>query len=105
MNYSDLVLKDEEKIVFALRSLYRKYGYKQYKVSSFEEYDLYMRNKNFLVSENILSFTDTDGRLMALKPDITISIVKNTKDTKVCRNSATTRMYTGLRSIPTDSRK
>ena len=90
MNYSDLVLKDEEKIVFALRSLYRKYGYKQYKVSSFEEYDLYMRNKNFLVSENILSFTDTDGRLMALKPDITISIVKNTKDTegmqKFCYN-------------------
>ena len=90
MNYSDLVLKDEEKAVFALRSLYRKYGYKQYKVSKFEEYDLYVRNKSFLVSESILTFTDTNGRLMALKPDVTLSIVKNTKDCegmqKLCYN-------------------
>lgn len=90
MNYSDLVLKDEEKAIFALRSLYHKYGYKQYKVSKFEEYDLYMRNKSFLVSESILSFTDTNGRLMALKPDVTLSIIKNTKETdsmqKLCYN-------------------
>jgi len=49
-------------------------------MSKFEEYDLYVRNKSFLVSDNILTFTDTDGRLMALKPDVTLSIVKNTPD-------------------------
>ena len=38
-------------------------------------------NKHFLLSENILTFTDTDGRLMALKPDVTLSIIKNTRDT------------------------
>ena len=80
MNLDNSVLKNDEKAVFQLRSLYRKYGYSQYKMSKFEEYDLYVRNKNFLVSDNIITFTDTDGKLMALKPDVTLSIVKNTKD-------------------------
>ncbi len=76
------VLRNDEKAVFALRALYRKYGYTQYKMSKFEEYDLYVRNKDFLVSENVITFNDTDGRLMALKPDVTLSIIKNTKETK-----------------------
>ena len=73
------VLKPEEQVAFALRSLYQTYGYQQYKVSKFEEYDLYAQNKNFLSSKQILTFSDTNGRLMALKPDITLSIVKNTR--------------------------
>ena len=43
---SETVLKEDEKIAFALRSLYRKYGYLSYKMSKFEEYDLYVRNKD-----------------------------------------------------------
>ena len=66
--------------MYGLRDLYQSYGYVRYKVSKFEEYDLYAHNKSFLVSERILSFTDTDGRLMALKPDVTLSIVKNVDD-------------------------
>ncbi len=80
MNNENSVLRNEEKAVFALRSLYGKYGYSRYKMSKFEEYDLYVRNKDFLVSDNIITFTDTDGKLMALKPDVTLSIIKNTKD-------------------------
>ena len=80
MNINDSVLKNEEKAIFGMRSLYRKYGYSQYKMSKFEEYDLYVRNKDFLVSDNIISFTDTNGRLMALKPDVTLSIIKNGSD-------------------------
>jgi ATP phosphoribosyltransferase regulatory subunit len=74
------VLKNEEKAIYTLRSLYKQYGYSLYKVSKFEEYDLYAHNKNFLVSQNILSFTDTNGKLLALKPDVTLSIVKNLAD-------------------------
>lgn len=73
-------LKYGEQAVFLLRSLYSKYGYKQYKMRKFEEYDLYVQNKDFLISDNVITFTDTNGKLMALKPDVTISIVKNTKD-------------------------
>ncbi len=60
-----------------LRELYRSRGYSHYRMSRFEPYDLYAGNKRFLVSEDILTFTDTDGRLMALRPDVTLSIAKN----------------------------
>ena len=72
-------MKPDERVMRALKDLYSAYGYRQYKVSQFEEYDLYVQNKNFLTSEQILTFSDTNGRLMALKPDVTLSIVKNTR--------------------------
>ena len=71
-------LKTQEKVLFGLRDLYSSYGYSRFKMSKFEEYDLYVRNKDFLVSDSVITFTDTNGRLMALKPDVTLSIVKNT---------------------------
>ena len=80
MNINENVLKNDERVALRLRDLYRSYGYAQYKMSKFEEYDLYARNKDFLISDNVITFTDTNGKLMALKPDVTLSIVKNTKD-------------------------
>jgi len=77
------LMKQEEKAVYALRALYQHYGYSQFKMSKFESYDLYMRNKDFLVSDGIITFTDTDGTLMALKPDVTLSIVKNFRGDQV----------------------
>ncbi len=77
------VLKNDEKAIYTLRSLYKKYGYSQFKMSKFEEYDLYAKNKSFLVSDNVITFNDTDGKLMALKPDVTLSIIKNTKNDSV----------------------
>ncbi|MBR3835665.1 MAG: ATP phosphoribosyltransferase regulatory subunit [Clostridia bacterium] len=78
--FSTNLLKNEEKAVFALRSIYQKYGYTPFKMSKFEEYDLYVRNKDFLVSDSVITFTGMNGKLLALKPDVTLSIVKNTKD-------------------------
>ena len=78
-------LSSEEKIVFELRSLYQQSGYSKYKMSKFEEYDLYANNKDFLVSDHIITFTDTNGKLMALKPDVTLSIVRSSKDSDALR--------------------
>ena len=69
-----------EQLAKTLNDLYRSYGYSPYTMSKFEEYELYLRNKDFLVSDRVLTFTDTDGKLMALKPDVTLSIIKNTGD-------------------------
>lgn len=69
-----------EQTVFSLRLLYSSYGYTQYKMGKFEEYDFYSRNKDFLVSDSVITFTDTNGKLMALKPDVTLSIIKNDGD-------------------------
>ena len=81
----------EERIGFALRALYRDYGYSLYRMSKFEEYDLYARNKDFLISDNVITFNDAGGRLMALKPDVTLSIVRSTRERgggvrKLCYN-------------------
>lgn len=76
----EILLKNEEKAVFALRSLYKKYGYSSFKMSKFEEYDFYVRNKGFLESDNIITFNDVNGKLLALKPDVTLSIIKNGED-------------------------
>ena len=70
-------LRPDERAGLMLRELYHRHGYQPYRMSKFEPYDLYAKNKSFLVSEHILTFTDTDGRLMALKPDVTLSIIKN----------------------------
>ena len=71
MMIDDRVMNGQERISFRLRSLYSEYGYERYRMSKFEEYDLYSRNKDFLFSEGVITFTDTNGRLMALKPAAT----------------------------------
>ncbi|MBE6733126.1 MAG: hypothetical protein E7561_03925 [Ruminococcaceae bacterium] len=80
MKNSDLLLSFNENVIFSLRSLYSSRGYSQYKMSKFEEYDLYAANKDFLISDSVITFTDIGGKLMALKPDVTLSIIKNIKD-------------------------
>lgn len=80
MKINESVLSASEKILLALKSLYFEQGYSSYKMSKFEEYDLYAKNKEFLVSDNVITFTDVSGKLMALKPDVTLSIIKNSKD-------------------------
>ncbi len=70
----------DERAVFALRELYEGYGYSRYKMSRFEEYDLYVNNKDFLISDEVITFTDRSGRLLAMKPDVTLSIIKDAPD-------------------------
>ncbi|MBQ6383358.1 MAG: ATP phosphoribosyltransferase regulatory subunit [Clostridia bacterium] len=76
----DRLMDTQERIGYRLMDLYDTNGYNRYRMSKFEEYDLYSRNRDFLLSENVITFTDTNGRLMAMKPDVTLSIVKNMKD-------------------------
>ena len=78
----ETLMNFEERSAYKLRSLYKKYGYLPYEMGKFEEYELYIRNKDFLVSDRVITFNDTNGKLMALKPDVTLSIIKNGEDTK-----------------------
>ena len=98
------IMTGEEKYVGDLRQLFASFGYKQYKMSKFEEYSLYGGNIDFLVSDSVITFTDTDGKLMALKPDVTLSIVKNVPDdettlSKVCYNENVYRVSKGTGSF------
>lgn len=83
MKHKKAELKPDEKACLDLRGLYEQYGYKKYKMGKFEEYSLYVENKDFLAGgDKVITFTDLDGRLLALKPDVTLSIIKNTTATK-----------------------
>ncbi len=66
-----------EKAAGALKTLYSRYGYSHFKMSKFEKYDLYAQNRNFLRGDRMITFTDNGGQLLALRPDVTLSIVKN----------------------------
>ena len=73
----DRVLTRQERIALELRSLYLRNGFKYFRMPSFEEYDFYADKKEFLSTKEILTFTDADGRLMALRPDVTLSLIKH----------------------------
>ena len=78
-NKIETTFRDEEYLI-GLRRLFESFGYKNFKMRKFEKYDLYLENKSFLRSGNIITVTDPKGRLLALKPDVTLSIVKNVRE-------------------------
>lgn len=80
MTINDSIMQQSEKMIFLLRELFLRNGFAPYRMSRFEEYDLYAKNKEFLISDNVITFTGAGGKLMALKPDVTLSIIKNSKD-------------------------
>ena len=91
-------LQGDEKYAMELQCLYEQFGYQKYKMSRFEEYALYAENKNFLISDDIITFSDRNGTLLALKPDVTLSIVKHAvasgeRDTKVYYNEHVYLIY------------
>ena len=68
MSKKDLVLLN-------IRKMYDSYGYKKISLPSFEEHDLYNENKDF-IDRNVLTVMSPNGKLLALRPDITLSVAK-----------------------------
>lgn len=82
-------VRKEEQVVSGMQELFGRYGYRRFEMSKFEEYDFYAENRSFLNCESILTFTGPDGKLLAMKPDVTLSIVKNTRGSR----EAASRIY------------
>jgi len=74
------ILGADERAVLQLRALYENNGFRKFRMNRFESYDLYTENKNFLRSDHIITFSSPSGKLMALKPDITLSIIRSMQD-------------------------
>ncbi|MBR6781193.1 MAG: ATP phosphoribosyltransferase [Clostridia bacterium] len=71
------ILGADERAILDLRMLFEEKGYRKFRMNRIESYDLYTENKNFLRSEHIITFSSPSGKLMALKPDITLSIIRS----------------------------
>ncbi|MBR4874258.1 MAG: ATP phosphoribosyltransferase regulatory subunit [Clostridia bacterium] len=72
--------KNSVSVLKEVQGIYRTFGYKRFKMNKFEEYDTYVRVKDFLISDKVITFTGTNGKLLAMKPDVTVSIIKNSDD-------------------------
>ena len=66
-----------ERCTLQLRALYEQAGYRKFRCARFEEYSLYQQNQKFLSDAQVITFTDLDGKLRAIRPDVTLSIAKN----------------------------
>lgn len=95
MNKKNLVLLN-------IRKMYDSYGYKKISLPSFEEYDLYNENKDF-INRNVLTVMSPNGQLLALRPDITLSVAKKVSKDQSLKyskiyyqeNTYNLRKYTG----------
>ena len=94
------MLRPQERLSLRLRLLYEEAGFRQYRMGRFEEYGLYQQNRRFLASDQVITFTDLDGRLLALKPDVTLSIAKN-----AMTGSITPKTFTAPARRATPSRR
>ncbi len=89
-------------VVLNIRKMYDSYGYKKISLPSFEEYELYNENKDFILG-NILTIMNPSGNLLALRPDITLSVAKKISKEKTLKydkiyyqeNVYTTSKYVG----------
>ncbi len=75
-----LRITDIEETALALKRLYAQHGYRKFKMSRFEELEFYIDNRSFLEDDRITAFSDPSGKLLALRPDVTLSIVKNARE-------------------------
>ena len=93
-----------ERCTLQLRALYEQAGYRKFRCARFEEYALYQQNQNFLPDARVIAFTDLDGKLRAIRPDVTLSIAKNAQPApgeckkyyyieQVCRPSRESRAF------------
>ena len=96
-----------ERCTLQLRVLYEAAGYRKYRCARFEEYDLYQENQRFLNNTQVITFTDLDGHLRAIRPDVTLSIAKNAQPApgeckryyyteQVCRPSPESHTFTEI---------
>ena len=91
-------------VVLNIRKMYDSYGYKKISLPSFEEYELYNENRDFILG-NILTIMNPSGNLLALRPDITLSVAKKISKEKTLKydkiyyqeNVYTTSKYVGYK--------
>ncbi len=86
-----------QKIISNLMGLYRSFGYHQIATPTFEAYDLYV-NENSIPSDDLFKMVDHKGRVLVLKPDVTLPItrmaaINHPNDQEIIKFSYQTSIY------------
>lgn len=75
----DLSIKDfqlRQSIISTLKKRFSTYGYQQIRTPIFESYDLYTSTNGTVNHHNMIKAIDNKGRVLVLRPDITIPITR-----------------------------
>ncbi|MBY7142244.1 ATP phosphoribosyltransferase regulatory subunit [Virgibacillus sp. NKC19-3] len=67
-----------DRLIETLRTRFTTYGYKQIRTSTFESYDLYADFPGTVNKDEMIKVIDTSGKVMVLRPDVTIPISRMT---------------------------
>lgn len=59
-----------------IRQLFIHSGYKEIETPTVEFYDVFSGEQNLIPQEDMFKFTDSQGRILVLKPDMTIPIAR-----------------------------
>ena len=77
MNKYILAMPPQARATLELQNLFETNGFLAHRVSRFEEHSFYSDNRSFISDNRIITFNNTHGQLLALKPDITLSVAKS----------------------------
>ncbi|OOB80353.1 MAG: hypothetical protein BEN19_05395 [Epulopiscium sp. Nuni2H_MBin003] len=70
-------LNRKSKVALKLEDLFSRFGFDKYTMNRFETYAFYLENEKFLADSRVITLQGAGGKILALKPDVTMSIVKN----------------------------
>lgn len=70
------LLGPRERFAVKLEIMLKQAGYGRIDFAPFDEYELFDKNRAFVGGLHLLTFTDSFGTLMALRPDVTLSAMK-----------------------------
>jgi len=88
-------LSHHERIAITLACLYDDHSYIRQAAPCFEEYSFFSDNRTFLSGDGVITFNNAQGKLMSLRPDVTLSLVKRAalSDSQITRLSYNENVY------------
>ncbi|WP_170840675.1 ATP phosphoribosyltransferase regulatory subunit [Oceanobacillus limi] len=76
LDLNTIAFKQKEKVIDLLKKRFSTYGYQQIQTPAFESYDLYTTVTGTLKQDDMIKVIDRSGRVLVLRPDITIPITQ-----------------------------
>lgn len=84
-----------KKIIKEIEQRIKQFGYEEYQINLFEEYDYYYQNRDFIDENTILKVIHSSGFLYAVQADITLSAAKVFSNKKMKLNRTQKIYYHG----------
>jgi len=75
-DYAPLECKNKRSVEESLRKNFELWGYNEVQTPAFEYYDVFAHGIGSYRQEKLIKFIDSDGRILALRPDLTLPIAR-----------------------------